>query len=131
MLVRNPIKKITFRPARNFIGSVVFMWNGASSGQGFSDSASTVTIFIENKSTVSKLPSALPPSFIGKGFEHFPMITKQNKINTQQEQKAKPEPQKVEENKQKQEIVKPKQEIVKPKERISRPSEPLQESNKE
>ena len=66
------IKKITFRPARGFIGTVVFMWNGAAAGQGFSGNASTVSITIENKHTVSKLPTLEAPGFIGEGFEHFP-----------------------------------------------------------
>ncbi|MDP4118766.1 MAG: hypothetical protein Q8873_06210 [Bacillota bacterium] len=65
------IKKITFTPARDFIGSVVFLWNGAAIGQGFSDSASTVTIFVANKSVVSKLPSTKAPSFVGEGLKEF------------------------------------------------------------
>ncbi len=72
----NDIKKLTFIPAEDFIGSVVFMWNGAVVGSGFSDSASTVTIFISNKTTVSRIPSKKPPSFVGEGMVQFRALIK-------------------------------------------------------
>ena len=45
------IGKLTFVPESGIIGSVVFLWNGAPLGGEFSDSASTITLFITSTKT--------------------------------------------------------------------------------
>ena len=50
----NDVSKLSFIPNDGIIGSVVFLWNGAPLGGEFSDSASTVTIFISSEETAKK-----------------------------------------------------------------------------